>query len=311
MKLFDKEKVLEFFGYIFERQRIYYSKEVLKNSAPWTKDEILQKYFFCNNFRELDKGTKYIIKKVIKNEKLTVQDVILNVFAYRFFNTHGFFENFGEYFLAVDMVTKRKVTFKKYEKLLDKAAKKGKLFNNAYIVTCHSIDKTYRKRDKAIQFLHVLEKIAIDLIYNKLAGKLRLGESAEKVLELIINYKYIGEFIGYQIYLDFTYSGFITVFKDSDLKIVGPGAIQGLDRMYKKGKSIKHKYISDVQKLVDIQDKIFDEIGVIKEWDEIKLRKLNWADIEFCLCEWRKYRQRVEGGGRRKYYKGVENGINI
>ena len=48
-----------FFGFMQERHTIY---EKRKRGAPfpWTNDEILQKYSFCNVYRELDKVTIWI-----------------------------------------------------------------------------------------------------------------------------------------------------------------------------------------------------------------------------------------------------------
>ena len=74
----------EFFSFIYERQRIWYRRFVRKDAFPWTKDTILQTYKFINMYRELDRCTQYIVKKLS-----AVQDrrmLLLNVIFYRFFH---------------------------------------------------------------------------------------------------------------------------------------------------------------------------------------------------------------------------------
>ena len=48
-----------FFYYINERHKIFIKRH-LEDPFPWTDDEILQTYSFCNVFRELDKVTVWI-----------------------------------------------------------------------------------------------------------------------------------------------------------------------------------------------------------------------------------------------------------
>ena len=49
------EKILDLYiKYQKERTNVYYKKEVLKESPPWTEWDVLQKYKFTNTIRELD-----------------------------------------------------------------------------------------------------------------------------------------------------------------------------------------------------------------------------------------------------------------
>jgi hypothetical protein len=48
-----------FFNFINERHAIYLNKESGAD-FPWSEDEILTKYSFCNVFRELDTVTKWV-----------------------------------------------------------------------------------------------------------------------------------------------------------------------------------------------------------------------------------------------------------
>ena len=48
-----------FYNYINERHAIYLKRSI-GEPFPWTDDEILQTYSFCNVYRELDKVTVWI-----------------------------------------------------------------------------------------------------------------------------------------------------------------------------------------------------------------------------------------------------------
>jgi hypothetical protein len=92
---FLAERYSEFLKYVVERQRIWHKRFVLKEPFPWTKDPILQKFHFCNNYRELDKGTVYLINELTpyQNDR---RKVLFNVVAYRFFNCYGFLKKLVE-----------------------------------------------------------------------------------------------------------------------------------------------------------------------------------------------------------------------
>ena len=80
------ELYIPFYKFISERLEILIRKEVYKQRAPWTNDEILQKYKFCNVFREHDSSTVYLENKILTNKKLTLKDKVLNIYYFRFFN---------------------------------------------------------------------------------------------------------------------------------------------------------------------------------------------------------------------------------
>ena len=69
-----------FFEFIYDRQLIWYKKEVLLLPPPWTDDPVLGKYKFCNVYRELDRGSKYLIKTVISNPLLSPEVKFFNNF---------------------------------------------------------------------------------------------------------------------------------------------------------------------------------------------------------------------------------------
>ena len=47
-----------------ERQNIFW-KKMNGESSPWTDDQILQEYKFCNSYRVNDRVSQYLLKNVI------------------------------------------------------------------------------------------------------------------------------------------------------------------------------------------------------------------------------------------------------
>lgn len=54
-----RNRVEEFIGSIVARHAIYKARGA-EQQPPWTKDPILRQYKFCNIYRELDRGTRWI-----------------------------------------------------------------------------------------------------------------------------------------------------------------------------------------------------------------------------------------------------------
>lgn len=52
-----------FWKYVHERQMVWFRRQ-RGDPEPWTQDTVLQTYFFCNVYRELDKGSQYFKDQV-------------------------------------------------------------------------------------------------------------------------------------------------------------------------------------------------------------------------------------------------------
>ena len=54
----DKSRVAEFFLFVSERQRVW-ERRNRGDLAPWSSSPIFQQFSWCNNYRELDRGTQF------------------------------------------------------------------------------------------------------------------------------------------------------------------------------------------------------------------------------------------------------------
>ena len=68
-------------------------------TTRFTDNETLQSFYFTDNFREVDNGTKYYRSQMLEqHEKFTADklpDIFLQTYIYRLVNKKGTFQRFG------------------------------------------------------------------------------------------------------------------------------------------------------------------------------------------------------------------------
>jgi len=278
----------EFFDFIIERQRIWYKRFVLKEKSPWTSDKILQNYKIINVYRELDRCTLYILKKMgeVKDRK----KLLLNIIFYRFFNQDNFYET-----LEIEPFGNlpREDIIRSIEKIRESG---GRIFNNAYLIS--SGTKGQKK------YLSVLDSIwSIDL--DKLTLDLDNAKTPRESLEILQEIPMVGPFLACEIWTDLTYFNFFKQgWADNDFVNIGPGAAWGLDIVF--GEKLSKKEMEEkLRELYDLQKEFLDN----DEWKKIAYKDafsnypfLSITNIEGSLCEFRKYWRLRKGYGKKRYF---------
>lgn len=291
----------EFFSFIYERQRIWYRRFVKKDSFPWTKDSILQTYKFINMYRELDRCTQYLVKKLsgVQDRRM----LLLNIIFYRFFNLPDLYEMLGiEPFEHLDAKLLKKLDLR-----FQKMKKSGTaIFNNAYVISPGASRQA--KHRSILKNLSLLDK--------KLDGMIEaigVCKTAEESFAILLQVPLSGPFLSCEVWTDLTYFGFFKQkWNDNDFVNIGPGAKWGLEIMY--GKMLKEKYTQKLQGLYEMQKTVLPTIHkklkTSPTWKTIAYKDavsnypfLSITNIEGALCEFRKYCNLKSGKGRRRYYK--------
>lgn len=301
-ELLEPSKVLSYFQFLYERQKIWFYKEQLKIEAPWTDDEVLHKYSFCNVYRKLDKGTKYLIDYVINDKHLSNTDKIFNIIFYRLFNVHGIFHHTNT--LVAEDFNPRNLIAK-----LDAMRDKGiKIYNPAYLVQCHGINKN-EPNEKHIQHAYLLADIAKSLTCKTIdrTAMFKNARSPEAVMNYLTSYKFIGRFLAYEIYCDLSYGNYELIdHSDEDYVAIGPGAIWGLQLMAKVGIEITDATAVKLSyELRDKQIELFKKADLYFMFEDVlpeEIGFLHLRDIEHSLCEYRKYMRLSCGDGRKRFY---------
>jgi hypothetical protein len=301
----NKGNVLKFFNFIYERQNIFHKKEVLKLPPPWTDDDILKKYHFCNVYRESDKGSRYLIDSVL-NKDLHPSIKLLNIVAYRFFNQVGLFDNIFD-----NPLHPRHFDFKSLEDLLDNKIKdKVQLFNTAYVSFGRAYNTSYRQSDKHVQILLVLKWLSEKITNESFCENLQIVVKPTHAIEMLKKIHGVGDFMAGQIMVDLTYTNFFTNgFTSNDFCIVGPGAVGGIQHI--EPDIPKSKMQEYCIRLRDVQEEMFNQLkeDTGKDWLAIHYKNayccvpyLSAMDIQSCLCEWRKYHKWPTESSRKRYY---------
>lgn len=303
----NKPKVIDFFEFIYDRQLIWHKRNVLKQPRPWTDDPILDKYKFCNVYRELDKCTIHLIDNVINKMNLNMETKIFNILMYRRFNTSYFYD----LVLPNGAINPKEFNVTEIEKKMDLFKKdcKQNLFNDAYIICQRNFIDNYRKRDKHVQQLYICKKIAeMSTEIKREILNCRDLEYLHTYLKAIV--PMTGDFIAYQYCTDLTYL-FLGKWNINNFVALGPGSKPGIDLLFPKR---INSYEGCCKHLFDIQhDKfaeLWDKTG--KDWLDVRYEHsyynnefLSLSNIQNCLCEFRKYVNLQRGiKCRKRYYKG-------
>lgn len=306
---------LPFYEYLVNRQKIWYDREINKKPYPWTDIPELHKYRYCNCFRELDCGTKYIQDRIIR-KPLDLRDKLLNVVLYRFFNVTNLFEDIFDGPLEYNKFDFDTIV----EKLDDAIAQSKIIFNTSYQI-CQMPIIEYRSSSKHVQVVAAISEMHnnIDRYVSKLSYLLDPYDAHETITEI----SNVGNFLGAQILIDLTYIDRFLHFDDNDFCIIGPGSEAAIKRI-SGGKECKdfrkyrdyivhpNKYRTFLLHLRDDQEKYFDMIynktGI--KWDDITWsggtngKYLSLCNIQHSICEWRKFDNYVSGvANKTRYYK--------
>ena len=160
---YQLDRIAEFFEFIYDRQEIWHRRNVLNLPAPWSTDEILRNYRFCNVYRELDGGT-LALTKYLTDESISVGKKLFNIVAYRFFNRRDTIEN-----LFGGLLDPENFDFEAFEARFD--AKRNQEHQKhdqnqlpcfkIIISSCQCMKNRYRKHDVCDQGLHVVDAVLV------------------------------------------------------------------------------------------------------------------------------------------------------
>jgi len=310
MRKLPLTEILPFYRFIFERQRVWHNRHILMHPSPWTQDEVLKKYKFCNTYRELDKGT-IAITNLIQNSNYSASWKLFNIIAYRFFNKA---ESISELFDGG--LNPCKFSAEKFIEKADILHAQKAIFNDAYVVSPQVINPSYRPKSKHVQIAYMLE----DLVHQLPSLCENLGKkNGQYMLEKFSDIPMVGSFLAGQILLDCTYSTGengtpdLTSLTANDFLIVGPGAHWGLNILW--GQTLnKTDANSACRYLFEMQKDAFNYINLQenKNWETVRWQNAKYHggqflalhDIQNSLCEFRKHHRLThEGAGRKRIFR--------
>lgn len=304
----SKKALLYLYEFITQRYTIHLKKDVLKETPPWTTDQVLRDFRFTNIRREHDRESKWVIEHITNNPELCYEDKLLNVILFRLFNKHEtaeLIEQPIQFYHGYDP--------EKYRPIFESVKKDYPayiFFTGAFITGgMKRALKRYlpngTKEDsmpmRVMRFIHYLYQDGV-------IDKIKSCTTQKEVYDLLRGYLGIGDFLAYQFFVDMTYIKEFP-FSENEFTVAGPGCVRGLNYLFKDRDGMN--YEECLFWLRDNLDRLFIKT-LRKDWNPKKLFwdlpeedcYFNVMSLENCFCELSKYIRAKEGTGRpRKRYR--------
>lgn len=286
----------EFFWWINERHEIY-MKKTSGEPKPWTDDKIMQRYKFCNVFRELDTGTIALRKMCGGLRQCRELELLaFNICWYRVFNRYEHAQDIG---WCPDYEPLRVGILAKHD-----AGEK--------IVTSAHMTYGEKGRSKTDTLLDMCADIWARR--SDIADECVQTNSMESVFTLMRKFQGVGAFLAYEMVTDFSMVHLLANATDRlTWANIGPGSKRGLQRLgrvmfvpslielWKNAEHMLEAHVSVHHPLTYGKD------GYADERDESPCKPLfELREIEHSLCEFDKYQRALSGAGRpRMRYDGT------
>lgn len=216
-----------FFWFAQERMNIFW-KRWEGEAAPWTTDELLEKYKLTNVYRVCDRVSQYLIREVIYTPEaanFSPQDVLLRILVFKVFNKPDTWqyleEQLGEPLTVANYDT---ALFKGW---LAELKEVQPIFNGAYIMAgSHKLYPQHRSKHGV--WLEIIEQ---ELLQGEVLARIVAANSLQEVYELLKSCSLIGSFLAYQYAIDFNYSTVVD-FSENSFTKAGIGAQRGIQKCF-------------------------------------------------------------------------------
>lgn len=274
-------RVHELVAFAKERHNIWLARDAGK-PKPWTKDDILRKYRFCNVYRELDTVTIWI-RENWRDPNTRDPNLFFNMTIARLINWPDTLAELG-YTKQFDS--------KRFAAIVN--GREGKAYSGAYIVS------TNGNRMNKAEYLAM--RVLAPLWLNRGEMAPMKGETLQSYHKRLMKYDGLGSFIAAQVVCDVKYATGSPLYKALDWHTwaaSGPGSRRGLNRV--AGRPVDAPWPEPVwwAQLGELQK------AVAKLWPS-KWEPLHAQDLQNCLCEFDKYERTRLGEGRpRSTYPGL------
>ncbi len=266
----------------FARERMHiWHKRYQNKERPYTKDQILRDYRFCNIYRELDRQT-IEIHTHLKSFCDDLDTWLLNLFFFRFVCDPRTVRD-------VDMLSYEKDNNEKvYERLLKK--KKPK-YGSAYVFPISVIQKSEYSTRESFFCLYLPE------IMKQVSDEIRdfdnvsVAEAVERVVA-VLGFNFTFHTTEVLIDVAYQYPEYIDLFSRFP---IGPGSKPTMKLLSKENPEDTCLLLTQYR----IQD--FPYLTYNKR--PVLLSTENWEGIG---CEFRKYANLKNGSGRKRRYRSID-----
>ncbi|KAF8918326.1 hypothetical protein CPB85DRAFT_76613 [Mucidula mucida] len=264
----------------------------MNSRCRWTINKLLQREFFCNTFRILDRTAQYLITEVIEKGSQEPRELLFRTLLFTTFNKIATWELLAEKIPSLTWATYKR---KRYEKVLDTAKKSGtSLFSAAYQKQ-NGFSQQKRNGSTVDMWRHHLdiveEMMGGDVLLNKLrAPNVYLDDIFDFCKDTFWGF---GDFNTYQLILNLGYTN-LSTHSSWDFVVLGPGARSCLykmfgDRILDAEKKEADIFQAALRKITRYLPEDLARLGFQFEGIDAEHRAMELADVEHMLCETDKY----------------------
>ena len=295
---FNRPEVNEYFDYLVLRSSIWHDKYIKGIDQDYKGDSILQRYKFCNIWRELDNFSKIEIERITgKSLKEQIKIITIGRHSISWLTTDLLLAG-GDYNDLMELWEECKKT--RASNFVSDAINfqpfPGE--NRAKCLILH--------RDEVLKELDSLS----DLIKRTDNYSHILANIREKL-------PHIGPFRAYEIFTSLSYSIHVN-FQEDSICHVGPGAIGGMNTLCNafipknNRKTILKALAKEVKShLLNIKEFNWIPKELQGSYNFKKKYKFTIRTMEDSLCEYRKYIGLKYGNGRRRIYNKEPDQLSI
>jgi len=288
----EKKALKTFWFWVNERESIRVNREEYDLPPPWTEDNILRHYRFCNVRREDDRVTRWINDNIRQPYQYDLNLWFMLAMA-RHFNLPATLQ----YIIDNDLMPTEENGFK-HKRMAGKL--NGRMidqpvFNAAYIINAAGALASHTKVD------HVCQTVLYSLWKDRDKLVPLLSSSVQEATEALMTYPGMGSFMAYQVVTDLTWCPqWLSNAPDINTwAAIGPGSKRGINRLL--GRPVRdHMTIPE-----GLDTMLWLHANQLKYLDDSVFTKpIRLNDIQNCLCEFDKYSRALnnEGTPKRKVY---------
>lgn len=291
-------KLTTFIKFVKERESIRLKKEA-GEPAPWTKDNILQKYRFCNIRRADDRVSRWLIRHVLSNNVPHHFDPakFLEVTAWcRWVNWPPTIQKVMEAGLFDDPL----VNWTKVGKFVDRLP--GKKWTGAYMIAAPRMAKEKKGLFVAKQVIQGSLRPLVPTLITRFSNG---NATCEEIWKLLQEQNYFGSFMSGQIVGDWAYTPLLHSAQDRlSWAPIGPGSKRGFNRLLRRPLKTKISLPEWEAKLESWGATIRHELGYA-------YADITALDVQNQLCELDKYLRVKNGEGRPRANYRPEVAYNV
>lgn len=273
-----RQEAYDLYWQFAAKRHAIFEKRLAGLPGPWTDDDILREYKFCNVFRAVDRISQYLISEVAYNPAVDqIEDRLFQIVAFRLFSKAETWDhivsNLGS---APTLANLRDNSF--LEAIASAREAGGPIYTAAFILCATNAYDRSTKHENHVELLRHM------FLREHLGTRIVAAKSLAEIFRLLKQFPLIGDFMAYQLAIDLNYSAHVNHSED-EFTCPGPGALRGI----KKGFAGLGDYSpTDVIRLmVDRQEEEFARLGLT--FNGLQGRRLHLIDCQGLFCELDKY----------------------